>query len=219
MIISHRHRFIFFNQPMTGSDSFCAYLKAWNEEPVTVYGKQSPRQPLYHSMPPEMALRALEMIGRDCSDYTKLTISSDPFTRLPAIYSRISSTDRFWRLRHRAKIANPTFDEWLSKVKPNQTGAGGAPGQIWRRYGAWSSSAWANPEVVDQVLPVERLSLDLHYVMTSVGIPMPTDQRILKADAHPIRPLSSYAVDRISTLYRTDIDRFGYCPPASHCAA
>lgn len=170
-------------------------------------------------MPPEMALRAMEMLGRDCSDYTLLTVTSDPFTRLPALYSRISSTDRFWRLRHSAKIANPTFDEWLSKVRPNQTGAGGAPGQVWRRYGAWSSSAWANPELVEHVLTIERLSSDLHYILTSVGIPMPKDQRILKPDVQPQLPLSAYAVDRISTLYRADINRFGYCPPESSFAA
>lgn len=220
MIVSHRHRFIFFHNPLTASSRLVRYLESWNEEPVVDFRARMPDRPFYHNMSPTEADNAFQRLGWDFLSYRRISCVRSPYTRLPALFGRIQSEDWSWRLRARLGLSTPTFVSWLGQVVPHGRGAGGPPTERWRRFGAWSIEAWCNNRL-SHVIPIEKLGQHLPQLLVELGLPRPGAIPEVLPELSEVSRLSEAAVRVIAARYSFDISAFGYAPPdcASQLAA
>jgi hypothetical protein len=211
MIISHRHRFIFFHNPITGSDALRRYLDAWSDEPVVDFRARMPDQPFHHYMNPEEAEYTFRIQGWNFNSYARITCVRNPYTRLPALYDRIRKIDPVWRLKSTLGLSLPRFENWLSDTSPNGTGGRGTPTQVWRRYGAWSAADWCADRIT-HVIPIEKVARLMPPILRELDIPRPEDPEILSAPKSSPRALTPQAANLIGSRYATDISAFGYAP-------
>ena len=171
MIISHRHRLIFFSNPKTGSESLRALLAPLAEEPVVPFRRTSRKRPFYPHMPPEAARRVFARRGWDFSGYRRITCIRNPYARLVSLYEMIRAVDRL----HRLGLVPGGFGRWLRRSRPEGRGGGGWRHQRWRRYGAWSIRAWAydaaGAPLVDHILRLEDLNTAWPDLAARLGLP------------------------------------------------
>ena len=211
MIISHRHRFIFFHNPVTGSDALRRYLDAWSDEPVVDFKVRMPDQPFYHYMPPQEAESTFRKQGWHFESYARITCVRNPYTRLPALFERIKTLDPIWRIRAAFRLSLPNFDQWLTQIHPNGSGGQGSPSQVWRRFGAWSATEWCADRIT-HVVPIEQVARLMPPILRQLDIPRPEDPHILSAPETQVMRLSDPATKLIATTYAADISAFGYGP-------
>ncbi|MGR3573087.1 sulfotransferase family 2 domain-containing protein [Brevirhabdus sp.] len=175
MIVSHRHRFVFFSNPKTGSESIRRMLAPWNEVAVRPYRAAAP---FYPHMSPAEAYVAFQRAGWDFTAYRRITCLRDPYPRLVSLYRMIAAVDGIWRLRQRwgrpLGLGAPSFARWLAAARPRGRGGGGRAHQRWRRHGAWSAEAWTGGgRLITDVLRLEHLGRDLPPLMTELGLTDP----------------------------------------------
>lgn len=218
MIISHRHRFIFFNNPLTGSDAIRRYLDAWSEEPVVDFSARMPDQPFHHYMCPEEAEYTFNVHGWNFNNYARITCVRNPYTRLPALYDRIKSTDPIWRVRKTLKLSLPSFETWFSSAFSEGKEKSKYPSQIWRQYGIWTAVEWCADRIT-HVVPIEQVDRLLPPILRELEIPRPEDPKELLAKQTLTQPLSKTAIKMIGSQYAMDISAFGYAPTQNQKAA
>ena len=175
MIISHAHRFVFFSNPKTGSESLRALLEPYNEVPVRPWRETTLAQPFYPHMPPREALPVFRANGWDWEGYRRITCVRNPYPRLVSLYRMIAEVDGVWKLRARLGLGVPSFARWLAATRPEGRGGGGRSHQRWRRYGTWSAGAWTHDahgrRLVTDTLRLERLADELPEVLADLGLP------------------------------------------------
>lgn len=191
MIVSHRHRFIFFSNPKTGSESLRRMLAPWNEVAVRPWRQISAAAPFYPHMSPAEARAAFARAGWDFAAYRRITCLRDPYPRLVSLYRMIAAVDGVWRWRRRLGrplgLGAPSFARWLAASRPRGRGGGGRRHQRWRRHGAWSAQVWTGGgQLVTDVLRLEHLGRDLPPLLADLGLgpppPIPWDNRRPAAD-------------------------------------
>ncbi len=218
MIISHRFRFILYNNPLTGSSRIRDALAFMQDEVVQPYHLRTPRNPFYTYMPPAEVAQTMEMKGLPYDDYVSITCIRDPFTRLPALYERIKNTDRLWKFRQSAGLMPPHFVTWLNGTLTEGRGGGGAPHARWRRCGTWSIDNWTGGKV-RHVIKAEDAQNEITRIFVESDLP-PANLPSMD-DISRVTPgiMTRVARKIISERYEADIAKFGYTPPCFKRAA
>lgn len=186
MIVSHRHRLIFFAFPKTGSESLRALLAPLNEVTVRPWRQARRGRDFYPHMSPAEAALAFDRRGWDFAGYRRVTCLRNPYPRLVSLYRMIRAVDGVWRLRARAGLGLPGFADWLRGTAPCGPGGGGRAHQRWRRYGTWSAQAWigagggdtddtddTGATLVPHVLRLEHLAQELPALWRHLDLPPP----------------------------------------------
>lgn len=216
MIISHSHRFIFFSNPKTGSESLRALLDPWNEVRVQPWRQTSRAQPFYPHMPPREALAVFRANGWDWEGYTRLTCVRNPYPRLVSLYRMIAEVDGLWALRRQVGLPVPSFDTWLAATRPDGRGGGGRAHQRWRRFGTWSAGAWthdaAGRRLVSDTLRLEHLDRELPDMLARLGLP--DTLQMPHVNRRPSTPWQEWYSDKsrklVARRYAWDLANFQY---------
>ena len=219
MRISHRHRFVFFASPKTGSRSVRKLLDASAE----IHGRPAEELtadfPFYNHMRPVELRDVFASRGWDFDAYFKFVMVRNPWSRLVSLYEMRAFREggQLSRLRTRAK-RHQGFRAWVRTVDPEgrtTVGPGLEKGVI--RFGALSYVRFAGDEngrlLVDEVIKLEEIESRLPPVLERLGVPVPT--RIPRAGRGRYRSdyrdyYDDVTRELIGSLYEEDIERFGY---------
>jgi len=207
MIISHRHKFVFFSFPKTGSESVRTLLAPYNEVAIAPWRS---RTPFYPHMPPVEVAEAFAQKGWDFDSYRRITCVRNPYTRLVSLYRMIRQVDGFWRLGLR-----PDFARWLGRIRVEGRGGGGRQHQRWRRFGTWSAQHWTRNanghNLVDDILRLEDLSTTLPPLLDQLGLPAaPLPHLNQRAGSDWTDWYTPKTRQRVTQLYAWDFTHLGY---------
>lgn len=209
MRISHRHRFIFFANPKTGSSSVRQMLDPYTDVfSVKNRFAVTPENPFYPHMRPIEARDFFRRFGWDFDRYRKFTFVRNPWARLVSLYEHI----------RRVEPGIEPFSQWLDSIRPHGQGGGGEDGQRWRKYGTYSLKHFVEDEtgrsLVDRVIRLENIDRDLLPYLRSIGIPVSLSAEILHRNRGPVVDYTGHyceeTAQRVAELYRDDIEHYGY---------
>lgn len=210
MRLSHRHRFVFFALPKAGSSSVRQLLAPYSDiQSVKNFFHRCVENPFYPHITPREAQPLFLSRGWDFDVYHKFAVTRNPWARAVSLYRHVMQ----------AEPDVGDFKSWLHGVRPDGAGGGGGPWERWRRYGAWSASAFladCNGKcMVDQVIKLEDLQEALPPLLASLGLEgvsasdVPhANTRSLGEDYRPWYDDDSAAW--IADRYRLDIERWKY---------
>lgn len=226
MIVSHRHKFIFYSNPKTGSESVRALLAPFQEVEVVPYLRQGAQRTFYPHIRPIDARDLFLQRGWDFEAYFGLVFVRNPWARMVSLYEMIRSGDGWLgRLKRRAGRLNerlrsgrsfPGFRLWLQLAD-----AGGEPGRDmppWRLFGMMPATRFAagrgGEELVGRIMRLEDAAGELIPLLREVGLPLRPGARLPRKNVRAHRGYRAYydkaARDRVADLFGSDIERFGY---------
>jgi len=219
MRISHRHRFVFFAAPKTGSRSVRKLLDPHSE----IHGRPghdvTPEFPFYNHIRPVELRDIFQARGWDFDGYFKFTMVRNPWSRLVSLYEMFAFREGglLSRLRRPAK-RHLGFRQWVRDFLPEGPGhPTTAAARSVIRVGALPYLGFAGDELgrplVDEVFKLEEIEIRLPLLLRRMGLP--EQGRI------PQTGRGRYGGDfrdyydeetreLISQRYREDIQRFGY---------
>lgn len=151
MVISHTHKFIFFSNPKTGSESVREVLSPYAEEEIVSYQEVNKMRPFYSHMSPLEVKTEFESRGLNYDEYYKFMFTRNPFERLVSLYEMIYRHDLkrdlnrvkkallklnvLGTLKHsiiallnmfrQEPLYKPSFKTWLSSTKTSGIGGAG----------------------------------------------------------------------------------------------
>ncbi|MGR8935812.1 MAG: sulfotransferase family 2 domain-containing protein [Gammaproteobacteria bacterium] len=209
MRISHRHQFIFFSNPKTGSSTVRQLLNPYADVmPVRNFQCLTDANPFYPHMRPEETRPLFRRFGWDFEGYTKFAFVRNPWARLVSLYEHI----------HRDADEKIPFTNWLFTVMPYDRGGGGEDWERWRRYGAYSIEHFIKDSsgniLVDKVLRLEDIDRALIPYLSTLGLamnnmlPIGHKNRGAKSDYRDY--YNAETREHVADLYRYDIVNFGY---------
>lgn len=211
MRISHRHRFVFFANPRTGSESLREFLDPLSD--VFPPGAPTPAEPLHDHMRPEDARRAFAAKGWDFDGYYRFVTVRNPWRRLASLYAMV---------RNRAGGQIAPFAAWLINTRPDGIGGGGPPGEFFRKYGTYSLAAFAGDGagrlLVDDVFRIEDAA-DIPDALRRRGLPIPVGAAIphfnfTRGSVDYRQLYTDELIELVRTRYADEIARFGYQFPS-----
>lgn len=228
MRLSHKHKFIFFSNPKTGSETVRKILNPYSEIKGIPLWEQSEDNPFYTHIRPVEVREIFRHRGRDYDSYYTFTFVRNPWARMVSLYEMIFGEHRehgpiSWlpdRLR-RLLGCHPSpggFRRWLASIRPDGPGAGGPPNQRWRVYGAYSIENYAGDEkgniLVDDIVRLERINIELAPILDNIGLADAASDNIPKINTRDHPPYESYydeeSVEVVRQRYAYAIERFGY---------
>jgi len=213
MILCHRHRFILFCNPGTGTGPVLRLLAPWADETLTEYRDLSPERPFHHLMSPAQMAAVFAARGWEFDDYRRITLVMNPFTRLQGLYRRVADTDPLWRQMRSAGLGQPAFGPWLRSTRPEGPGAGGRPWELWRRFGTWTAAAWGDGLVTDWIR-AETMAQDLPPLFAALGIdPGPVPPPIPDPGQAWATVYDGPTAQLVARRYASDLARFCYHHP------
>lgn len=219
MRISHRHRFVFFASPKTGSRSVRKLLDAHAE----IHGRPADEVtadfPFYNHMRPVEVRDVFRERGWDFDTYFKFVMVRSPWSRLVSLYEMFAFREggQLSRLRRRA-TRHRGFRAWVRTLDPegrNPVAPGLETSVI--RFGAFSFSRFTGDDrgraLVDEVIKLEEIESGLPPILERLGLPLPP--RLPRMGRGRYRgSYRAYYDDEtrelVETLYAEDIERFGY---------
>lgn len=214
MRISHRHRFVFFSSPRTGSTSVRNYLTPLSDFCGAV--RPTPGQPFHDHMRPFDARQAFASLGWDYDSYYKFVFVRNPWSRLASVYALIRALERNF---------DQPFLAWLETVKPYGPGGGG-DGTImetYRQFGTYSLAAFAGDGsgalFVDDVFRLEDIE-KVPQLLRKRGIPIDpnmtvgVDNRTGGTIDYRRLYTTRRSIELVGDLYADDIRRFRYSFPS-----
>ena len=219
MRISHRHRFVFFASPKTGSRSVRRVLDPHAE----IHGRPAHEItadfPFYNHMRPIELRDVFASRGWDFDSYFKFVMVRNPWSRLVSLYemSAFREGGLISRLRGRA-TRHEGFRAWVRTIDPE--GGRGAPPGVEKgviRFGAFSYAGFAGDEngrpLVDEVIKLEEIDRALPPVLERLGVPLL--RRVPRTGRGRYRGgYRAYYDDAtrelVGALYGEDIERFEY---------
>lgn len=168
MIISHKHKFIFYSFPKTGSESVREMLSFLNEEIISEYkDREKQGTPYYSHMPPSELKVEFEKKGIDFNEYKGVCIVRNPWERLVSLYLMIKRNTRF-------RLFLPSFSSWLNTISTDGKGGGGSNLERWRRFGTYTINSFIkdiNGEpLVKTIIPLDDVEFKLFEVLESLNI-------------------------------------------------
>ncbi len=151
MIISHKHKFIFFSNPKTGSESVREVLGPFGDEEIVSYPAVNSNQPFYSHMPPKEVKTIFESRGINYNEYFKFVFTRNPFEKLVSLYEMIYRNDSrrdlnrvkknlirlniiavikfsiigLVNLFFKSPLNKPNFKDWLFTTKTSGSGGAG----------------------------------------------------------------------------------------------
>ncbi len=217
MIISHKHRFIFFSNPKTGSESVRLMLEKFNEESIVPYRACTCATPFYPHMSPQEAKAVFMRRGWNFDSYRRVTCVRNPYARLVSLYQMIHRVDRLCRVLRRLRVPRRSFSRWLTQTRPDGRGGGGFRHQRWRKFGTWSIRSWAydanDAALVTDILPLETLALDLPGLLEELKLPKvgTLPHANIGATADYQSCYTPRTRNLVAKRYGWDIRHFSYC--------
>lgn len=216
MIISHTKKFVFFSFPKTGSESIREMLHAHNEETIVPYKKRNRENPWYPHMAPAEADTEFRRRGLEMSDYFTFTLTRNPFQRSVSVYEMVMAVDGVEKLKRKLGLKRANFETWLTATLPHGRGAGGRTHQRWRKFGTWTTQAWANDaggnRIVDRIIRLDDIHSQLPNLLTYLEIPIP--ETIVHKNKRVTQDWrghhNSQTIRLISDRYREDIEEFEF---------
>lgn len=230
MRISHQHKFAFFSNPKTGSESVRAMLGPFSDVDNVTWETRTPENPFYaHIRPVEMRDLFAER-GWVFEDYYRFTFVRNPWARLVSLYEMIHGFKRkasaMSKLASRASAlvagrtpepSVPGFRAWLRTVRADGEGGGGAEHERWRRYGTYSVAAYAGDEqgklLVDDVFRLEDMDEAVPRIIARLNLPTERQSapRVnTRRHAHYTSYYDSESQALVAQLYAADIEQFAY---------
>jgi len=219
MRISHRHRFVFFASPKTGSRSVRKLLDPYAEIHGLRGHEVTEDFPFYNHMRPLEVRDAFRERGWDFETYFKFVMVRSPWSRLVSLYEMFTFRERGqWSRLRRRTTRHRGFRTWVRTLDPGGRGAV-APGleSSVIRFGAFSFIGFAGDEdgrpLVDEVIKLEEIESALPPVLERLGLPVP--QRLPQTGRGRYRgSYRAYYDDEtrelVGELYAADIERFSY---------
>ena len=207
MLVSHRHKFVLFPDPLGSCPWINRALEPWLDQPIASKSGSVSGSSFFQGMSPPEAELAFDLEGYAFRNYARIAIIRNPYAKMVQLYDRISTTDKIWRMRRGLGANQPDFARWLAMTRPNGAGAAPLGGPKWRRFGAWSAENWCGDQI-SHVVRAEHAEQELRPVFDSLGIAPAIGGRAL--DAIELRkPVSSrYSVaasDLIMNRYAWDM--------------
>ncbi len=210
MRISHRHRFIFFARPKTGSSSLRQFLNPYSDVlPVKNHLERTPDNPFYPHMRPIEVREQFRARGWNFEGYTKFVCARNPWARIVSLYRHVQE----------ASPETPDFSQWLLSLDPDGAGGGGEDWQRWRRYGSYTLESYVGDEqgspLVDVILRLEDTATELRPFLETLGLPGLAEREIPHSNNRAqgesyTRFYDEASRDRVAALYRGEIKQFGY---------
>jgi len=169
MLISHRHRFIVFPDPLGSCQWIKPVLQPWLDQTIAPRRRSSSSTLLFDGMSPHEAELAFDFLDLPFRDYRRIAIIRSPYAKMAQLYYRIALTDPLWRARGSLGLPLPRFGKWLAQTRAHGLGAGGRTSPRWRRFGAWSVDAWCADCVTDAVQAANAVE-ELTQIFADIGI-------------------------------------------------
>lgn len=214
MRISHRHKFIFFSSPKTGSESIRALLDPLSDIRDIPFPHTTPDSPFYSHIRPIEVKAAFERFGWRYGDYYRFVFVRNPWTRLVSLYRMVC------RLNPRF---TPSFGAWLKASRPDGIGGGGPDAARWLKYGTYSLDAYAGDGsgrlLVDDVFRLEDIG-DVPDRLRARGIPLAKEAAVPWVNrTKSATDLPAYYTPELIALvgerYAKEIAEFGYEYPGA----
>jgi len=212
MRISHRHRFVFFSSPKTGSESVRALLDPLSDIRDVPFALTRPDFPFYSHIRPIEMRAAFSRFGWKYDDYYRFVFVRNPWLRLVSLYRYLLRSDL---------PQKPSFADWLKASRPDGTGGGGPDHVRWLKYGTYSLAAFAGDGtgrlLVDDVFRLEDIA-ELPDRLRVRGIPLPPDAGVpwVNRTREPASLAKYYTPELIRLVgerYAAEIERFRYTYP------
>lgn len=210
MRISHRHSFILFSNPKTGSSTTRQYFDRYSDvKPIGSYADRTAENLFYPHITPRETREIFKLYGWDFEKYRKFVFVRNPWARLVSLFEHIN----------RVASTKHVFHEWIYTIKNRGIGGGGETSCRWRRYGAWSIEHYISDEsgnsLVDDILRMEDMATCLPPFMQSLGLDSKLAGQIPFSNRGGYRRhYRDYYNDEsrqyVAQSYRFDIENFGY---------
>ncbi len=224
MIISHSHRFIFFSNPKTGSESVRDLLKPYSEQNITVFRKTSARDPFYSHISPRETRELFLKHGWNFNDYRKFVFVRNPWERLLSLFKMINRNKDNEQLNVLNDASKAHFEAWIMSIDNKGIGGGGNDADRWRKYGTYSILNYAGDDngtlLVDKIFRLEDIHQALPDYLNTLGMPQQFSQRdipainVAKKTGESTRDwYSDKSSDRVKALYDYEIGHFDYVLP------
>lgn len=229
MRISHRHKFIYFSNPKTGSESVRTLLDPFSDIAGVPMWEMTADTPFYTHISPREVRDLFHELGWTYHDYYSFTFVRNPWARLVSLYMMIHAHRRGRlsrmlgeiRARAKGKPMHPSvrgFQCWLQAIRPDGAGGGGPPGQRWQTYGTYSIRAYAYDEdgkaLVRRVIRLEDIDAELPDVLREIGLPCDSRIEVPRVNVRAHRSYVEFYDDSsrelVATKYSYDIAQFRY---------
>ena len=207
MLISHRHRFVVFLDPLGSCQWVRRTLDPWLDQPVGSSKTADTTTVFFHGMSPAEAELAFDMSGHPFRNYMRIAIVQNPFVRIVQLYDRIAAVDPIWQARRRLGLQNPDFVRWLHHTRADGYGAGYPRGPRWRRFGSWSADTWCDGRI-SHIARAEHAKEDLQTIFRQRDIALSIDCRAIGQNSNTAIEMERYdlaSATLIQSRYASDL--------------
>lgn len=228
MKISHKHSFVYFANPKSGSSTMRVLLDPFSDVSGIPFPEITSDMPFHVHMQPVEAKAAFTKKKWDYNSYFKFTTVRNPWARLVSLYEHIYSPMPRYEVHLRAKIrhkvryiSRPKFKIWLFSLNINGKGAlnNSHEGAKWRQYSAYSINNYVSDEngnfLVDEILKLEKLEKSLPNILKKLQLPPELVKLIVvrnqrKTGGHYKKYYDEESIEFIKTHFRFEINNFKY---------
>lgn len=208
--ISHKHKFIFFAFPKTGSDCVRKILAPYSDVICTVFTKTTDKNPFYSHITPTETRDIFESKGWKFDEYFKFVFVRNPFARVVSLYNMIAK--------------DQDFKEWLKTLKNKGDGGCLNPNHKWKIYGAYSLINFISDKsgcvLVDKIIKLEDIDKVLPKMLFKKfgirikKIPKTNQGKYKSQKKTSDRKYRKYYDDEsrkiVENLYSYELDTFNY---------
>ena len=153
MIISHKHKFIFFSNPKTGSESVRLLLRPYSNVRIVTFPTRTIHNPFYSHITPKETREIFVSRKWDFGSYQRFVFTRNPWKRIVSIFLMIKRLDQ---------SNQTTFKEWLQTIDNQGIGGGGFDSARWRKYGTYSIDNYVGDGsgkfLVDKIFRLEDIN-------------------------------------------------------------
>lgn len=204
MRLSHKHKFIFFSNPRTGSESVRLFLDSITDVFSVEISKITKEHPYYHHIRPIEVHDHFNNLGINFFEYYRFTFVRNPWKRLVSTYFLIKKNILNFDL---------SFEEWLFSISTDGFGGGGNDMQRWRKYGTYSIENFAG-NYVSEVFRLEDVNI-LPQKLYEKGIPIDPNCKVpyinkKGSDIEYTEVYNKKTIDFVYEKYYNEIIKYGY---------
>lgn len=231
MRISTDHKFIFFANPKTGSESVRKMLDPYSD----IKDKRSDESSEFTShMSPKRVKALFEKKGWNYNDFFKFVFIRNPWDKMVSLYEMkysgkrtkvlVAGTlenqikDRLKKFKQRYFTKKPSFKEWVLSVEGLSDYEKDQFNDEWYRYGLCSLDRYVSDDkggiLVDKVIRLEDIDHDLIPTLIELKLPNVEALTIERINRRKHKKyVAYYDADTISVverMFQYDIAEFGY---------
>ena len=172
--ISHKHKFIFFAFPKTGSESIRQILDPYSDIKAVHRSKITKDNPFYTHITPEETKQIFMKKGWNYDEYFKFVFVRNTYSRLFSLYN----------MKFKNSV-RPKFSDWVLTLHPHSKERGNwfLNGQL--AFIDFISEKDANGNItilVDEVMKLEEINNQLAKLLFKINIPQQAIPHINKGN-------------------------------------